>query len=193
MAITEAALLDYAGMYLIKRNGILQSQLSPLPGQQKIKVKATVPHNSPWRVLLISDRLGALIETNIITNLNASSSFKDVSWIKPGTSTFPWWNGTVIPDTVKGGNNFETNKYYIDFCASNNIKYHTVVEYAGHEWYTNDGEGYQPGNNVDITKPVVGLDMKQICDYGKKRGVWYSCMDSLESVISKIRHSFCFI
>src|SRR5688572_21885999 len=168
MAITEAALLDYAGMYLSKHRGILTSKLSPLPNQPPnsplgdggIKVKATLPHTSPWRVLLISDRLGALIESNIITSLNAPSSLKDVSWIKPGTSTFPWWNGTVIPDTVIGGNNFETNKYYIDFCAANNIRYHTVVEYGGHEWYTNDGEGYQPGKNVDITKPVAGLDMK---------------------------------
>jgi alpha-glucosidase len=31
MAITEAALLDYAGMYLLKHDGILTSKLSPLP------------------------------------------------------------------------------------------------------------------------------------------------------------------
>lgn len=171
MAITEAALLDYAGMYLIKYEGILVSRLSPLPGQQRIKVTAALPHASPWRVLLISDRVGALIESNIITSLNAPSAIKNVSWLKPGTSTFPWWNGTIIPDSIKGGNNFETNKYYIDFCAANHITYHTVVEYGGHEWYTNDGEGYQPGKNVDITKPVEGLDMKQVCDYAKQKGV----------------------
>src|SRR5258706_3702953 len=57
MAITEAALLDYAGMYLVKHNGQLYSQLSPLPGQQRIKVKASFPHNSPCQVMLIRDRL----------------------------------------------------------------------------------------------------------------------------------------
>ena len=31
ISITEAALLDYAGMYLIKKNNVLQSTLSPLP------------------------------------------------------------------------------------------------------------------------------------------------------------------
>ena len=64
MAITEAALLDYAGMYLIKRKGILTSQLSPLPttvGKEGIKVKAKLPHPSPWRVMLIGDRIGTLI------------------------------------------------------------------------------------------------------------------------------------
>ena len=198
LAITEAALLDYAGMYLSKKNGILRSKLSPLPNQHLnsplgdggIKVKVTLPHHSPWRVFLISDRLGALIESNIITSLNAPSSIKDVSWIQPGTSTFPWWNGTVIPDTVLGGNNFETNKYYIDFCAANNIRYHTVVEYGGHEWYTNDGEGYQPGKNVDITKPVSGLDMKQICDYGKKKGVGIRVWTHWKALYPKLDTAF---
>ena len=32
MAITEAALVDYAGMYLVRENSLLKSELSPLPG-----------------------------------------------------------------------------------------------------------------------------------------------------------------
>jgi alpha-glucosidase len=67
MAITEANLLDYAGMYLTKHNGVLQSSLSPLPHQKEIKVIAKLPHNSPWRVMMISNRIGALIESNILT------------------------------------------------------------------------------------------------------------------------------
>src|SRR6478672_287327 len=172
MAITEAALLDFAGMYLCKQNGILRSKLSPLPGQQDIKVKATLPHQSPWRVLMISDRIGALIESNILTTLSPPCKIKDVSWIRPGKTTFPWWNGSIIPDTTFApGNNFENNQYYIDFCARNGLEYHTVVESCGHEWYTNDGEGYQPGAHADVTKPVSGIDMKQICDYAKSKGV----------------------
>ncbi len=190
MAITEAALLDYAGMYLIKRNGILTSRLSPLPNQTAIKVKATLPHKSPWRVFLISDRIGALIESNIITSLNEPSKIKNTSWLQPGTTTFPWWNGTIIPDSIKGGNNFETNKYYIDFCAANNIKYHTVVEYGGHEWYTNDGEGYQPGKNFDITKPVDGLDMKQICDYAKSKNVGVRVWTHWKALYPKLDEAF---
>jgi alpha-glucosidase len=190
MAITEAALLDYAGMYLTKHNGVLYSQLSPLPNDPKVKAKILLPHYSPWRVLLISDRLGALIESNIITSLNAPSAINDLGWLKPGTTTFPWWNGTIIPDSVKGGNNFETNKYYIDFCAANNIKYHSIVEYGGHEWYTNDGEGYQPGPNVDITKPVEGLDMKQVCDYGRMKGVGIRVWTHWKALYPKLDTAF---
>ena len=172
VGITEAALLDYAGMYLMKQHGTLISKLSPLPGQKEIKVKASLPHHSPWRVLMISDRVGALIESNLITNLAEPCRIKDVSWIKPGKTTFPWWNGNVVPDTINApGNNFVTNKYYIDFCARNGIQYHSVVEYGLHEWYTNDGAGFFPGPNADVTKPVPGLDMKEICDYAKSQGV----------------------
>ena len=172
VAVTEAALVDYAGMYLIKHDGTITSKLSPLPNQSNIKVKFTLPHHSPWRVLMISDRIGALIESNILTSLNAPCTIKDVSWIKPGKATFPWWNGSIIPDTTfPPGNNFENNQFYIDFCARNGLEYHSVVESCGHEWYTNDGEGYQPGPHADVTKPVAGIDMKQICDYAKSRGV----------------------
>lgn len=172
MAITEAELLDYAGMYLSKHDNVLVSKLSPWPNQTAIKVKATLPHNSPWRVLLISDRIGTLIESNIITTLNEPCKIKDVSWIKPGKTTFPWWNGNVVPDTINApGNNFVTNQYYIDFCARNHIEYHTVVEYGLHQWYTDDGVGFQPGPHSDVTTPVPGLDMKEICDYANNEGV----------------------
>ena len=172
VGVTEANLLDYAGMYLIKEKGIIRSKLSPLPGQTEIKVKASLPHHSPWRVMLISDRVGALIESNVITNLAEPCRIKDISWIRPGKTTFPWWNGNVVPDTINApGNNFVTNKYYIDFCARNKIEYHSVVEYGLHEWYTNDGAGFYPGPNADVTKPVPGLNMKEICDYAKSQGV----------------------
>ena len=172
LAITEAALLDYAGMYLEKQKGILISKLSPLPGQSNVKVKARLPHRSPWRVLLISDRVGALVESNILTTLNEPCKISDVSWIKPGKTTFPWWNGNVVPDTLNApGNNFVTAQYYIDFCARNNIEYHSVVEYGLHQWYTDDGVGFQPGPHADVTTPVPGLDMKEICDYAASKGV----------------------
>ncbi|MEO8763063.1 MAG: glycoside hydrolase family 97 protein [Ginsengibacter sp.] len=172
VAITEAALLDYAGMYLSKHNDVVVSKLSPLPKQAVIKVKGTLPHQSPWRVLLISDRIGTLLESNIITSLNEPCKIKDVSWIKPGKTTFPWWNGNVVPDTLNApGNNFVTNQYYIDFCARNGIEYHSVVEYGLHQWYMDDGVGFQPGPHSDVTTPVPGLDMKEICDYAGRHGV----------------------
>ncbi len=173
MAISEAALVDYAGMYLSKStNSNLTSKLSPWPTDTTIKVKSSLPHKSPWRVLLISDKIGDLIESNIITSLNEPCKIENTNWIKPGKTTFPWWNGNVVPDTINApGNNFVTNQYYIDFCARNNIQYHSVVEYGLHQWYVDDGIGFQPGPNADVTKPVPGLDMKEVCDYANSKGV----------------------
>ncbi len=172
LAITEAALLDYAGMYLVKEGDALVSKLSPLPGQTTVKVKARLPHQSPWRVLLISDRIGALVESNMITSLNEPCKIKDLSWLKPGKTTFPWWNGNVVPDTLNApGNNFITNQYYIDFCARNGIEYHSVVEYGLHQWYMDDGISFSPGPHADVTTPVPGLNMQQVCDYAKQKGV----------------------
>lgn len=203
LAITEAALVDYAGMYLTKKNGTLTSQLAPLPNQKdrnprdtairSVKVKAVLPHQTPWRVMLISDRVGTLIESNILTSLNEPSPIADWSWLKPGKTTFPWWNGNVTPDTsFAPGNNFETQKYYIDFCAANHIDYHSVVEYGLHEWYVNDGAGFVPGPNVNAAKAVPGLDMQQVCDYAKSRGVgirvwvfWSALYPKLEEVFTQ--------
>ena len=172
MGITEANLVDYAGMSLIKHNGILASQLSPLPGQTTIKVKAILPHHTPWRVMMISERVGALIESNILTSLSEPCKIKDLSWLKPGKASFHWWNGDVMPDTTfEAGVNFNFNKYYIDFCSRNNIEYHSIIGNRGVAWYQNDGIDYQPGPNTDITKPRPGLDIKAICDYAKTKGV----------------------
>lgn len=173
MAITEAELVDYAGMYLMKHDGIIESKLSPLPGQDKIKVRAELPHHSPWRVMLISDRAGALIESNILTNLNEPCKIEDVSWIKPGKTTFHWWNGDITPDTTFApGINFETCKYYIDFCARNHIEYSSVIGYGGFAWYKSDAPGYgEVGPNTDVTQTVPTLNMQQVCDYAKQKGV----------------------
>ncbi|MEX6688293.1 glycoside hydrolase family 97 protein [Danxiaibacter flavus] len=173
MAITEAALRNYAGMYLIKEKGILRTALSPHIDDPDIKVEATLPHHSPWRVFLISDRMGDLFTSNMITNLNEPCVLKDISWIRPGKTTFPWWNGNIVPDTnFCPGSNFETHKYYIDFAAANHIQYHDIYGYGQQPWYFDDGSDFgQPGSEADATKPVASLDMKHICDYAHSKGV----------------------
>lgn len=173
MAITEANLRDYAGMYLKKENGRLVSELSPLPGQNEIKVKATLPHRTPWRVMMIGDGIGELIESNILTSLNEPTKIRDVSWIRPGKTSFHWWNGDIVPDTTFApGVNFETNKYYIDFCARNKIEYHAVIGYGGFAWYKSDAAGYSTvGPNTDVTEAVPSLDMQKVCDYAEQKGV----------------------
>lgn len=193
MAITEAALLDYAGMYLIRHHGILQTSLSPLPEDSSIAVRAKLPHSSPWRVMMISDRVGTFLESNILTNLNTPCKTKDLSWLKPGKTTFPWWNGNIEPDTDYAfGNNYETNMYYVNFCAKYGFGYHTVVEYGQKEWYVNDGANFMPGPHADPSKAVPGLDMQELCDSAAARGVgirvwvhWKALYPKLDSTFAQ--------
>ncbi len=192
MAITEANLRDYAGMYLKKKDGKLVSQLSPLQGQQEIKVKADLPHKSPWRVIMISDEIGDFIESNIITNVSDPLEVDDTSWIKPGKTDFHWWNGDIVPDTTFApGVNFATNKYYIDFCAKNNIPYHAVIGYGGFAWYQTDAAGYSSvGPNTDVTKPVASLDMKRVCDYAKSKGVGVDVWVNWKALYPQLEEAF---
>lgn len=192
MAITEAAVRDYAGMYLWKENGQLQGKLSPKLNQERIKVEASLPHQSPWRVFMISDRVGTLIESDLLTNLNEPCKIEDTSWIKPGKTTFTWWNGNVTPDTTfLGGNNFPTNKYYIDFAARNGLDYHSVYGYAEQPWYTDDGPWFGfPGENSDITKPVSSLNMQEICDYAKSQGIQIHLWTNWKPLYAKIDEAF---
>lgn len=192
MAITEAAVRDYAGMYLWKENGLLQGKLSPKLNQERIKVEASLPHQSPWRVFMISDQVGDLIESDLLTNLNEPCKIEDTSWIKPGKTTFTWWNGNVTPDTTfLGGNNFPTNKYYIDFAARNGLDYHSVYGYAEQPWYTDDGPWFGfPGENSDITKPVSSLNMQEICDYAKSQGIQIHLWTNWKPLYAKIDEAF---
>lgn len=192
MSITEANLVNYAGMSLMKRNGTLTSQLSPWPGQTAIKVKADLPHHSPWRVLMISDRAGALIESNILTDLAEPCKIKDLSWLAPGKATFHWWNGDISPDTTwEPGENADFEKYYIDFCARNGIAYHTVIGYRQVAWYQNDGIQYAPGPHTDVTTPRPGLDIRELSDYARSKGVrlrfwvhWQALYPKLDSAFA---------
>ena len=66
-----------------------------------------------------------------MTSLNEPCKLEDTSWIKPCRTTFTWWNGNVVPDsTFSPGNNFDTNKYYIDFAARNGLDAHGIYGYA---------------------------------------------------------------
>lgn len=194
LSITEAAIRDYAGMYLIKEKDKLVGKLSPRLGQEKIKVKIDrFPHRTPWRVISITDRAGGLLETNILTSLNEPCMIEDVSWIKPCRTTFTWWNGNVVPDsTFSPGNNFDTNKYYIDFAARNGLDAHGIYGYAETPWYYDDNFNFGwAGPNADITKPIPCLNMPRIVAYAKSKGVgihlwvhWRPLYDKLEEAFA---------
>jgi len=172
VAVTEANLTDYAGMYLAGiagEPGTLAARLSPLPGRTDgAKVVGKAPHASPWRVLMIADDPGRLIESNLVFHLSDPPAIRDTSWIKPGKTTFPWWNGYVLEGVdFKPGVNTATMKHYIDFCAEQGIPYHSLdgLDIA---WY---GGPIEPRGPTDVTKAAPSIDMPELLRYAKAKGV----------------------
>ena len=192
MALTEAAVRDYAGMYLMREEGALRGKLSPLPGQQREKVRAELPHRTPWRVAMIGPDAGTLIASNILTSLNDPCAVADTSWIRPGKTTFSWWNGCAVPDTTfLAGSNFMTNKYYIDFAARSGIEYHSIYGYAEQPWYTDGNMSFEfPSPTADVTRPVKSLDMQAVCDYAASQGVGIHLWVNWKPLYARIDEAF---
>ena len=170
MAVTEANLTDYSGMYLspVEENSrTLLSRLSPLPEDQDLAVRASVPHQTPWRVLMIGDKPGDLIESDLIENLNEPTTFEDISWIKPGLVLWPWWNGRLPfgePHTLQ-------MIHYINFASRHGIP--NLLVDAG--WYSLERDAWQNPDAEDIlTMEETRKDkynIEAVIQYAKDKGV----------------------
>jgi alpha-glucosidase len=172
LAVMEANLTDYAGMYLARDadgGAVLGCRLSPRPGEPKVAVRAELPHESPWRAFMIADKVERLVESDLVLNLNAPCDLADTSWIRPGKTTFPWWNGfheDNVPFPM--GLNTATAKYYIDFCAEAGIPYHSLDGLGNTAWY---GGPIVPYEGADITRGVEGLDLQAVLRHAANKGV----------------------
>jgi alpha-glucosidase len=171
IAVTEADIENYAGMYLRKDEGTfsVRAELAPRVDQQGIAVEAETPITSPWRVLLIGDTPGRLIESNMILNLNPPSKIADTSWIRAGKSAWDWWSGEAAPSaSFKPGMNTATMKHYIDFASASGFSYMLID--AG--WALADRKGPQDYAAVaDITQVTPEIDMPELLRYAKEKNV----------------------
>jgi alpha-glucosidase len=168
VALLEADLTDYAGMYVGGVPGFthaLVSKLSPGPDRTDQVVIGSTPKATPWRVLLISDRPGALIESNyLILDLSAPSAIGDTSWIVPGKAAWDWWSGDLAKNVnFQPGMNTATMEHYIDFAAEHHLEYMLVD--AG--WYP--AKEYTDVGNILTYVPEVNVP--EIIAYGKQKGV----------------------
>lgn len=168
IALTEADLMDYPGLYLRPQGGVLKGHLSPRLDDSGLAVKAELPHATPWRVVMVGDPK-RLLESNLVLNLNPPSMLKDTSWIKPGKTTFPWWNGYNTGKTgIRPAQTTEYHKWCIDFCAKHKIPYHSLDGLDNVAWY---GGPIVPYAGAEITKGLPGLDVPEVLRYAKSKGV----------------------
>ena len=194
VVILEADLEEYPGMYL----NINQTHMgfmgvyAPYPLEAKLggygginyipvkradyiaKVEGT--RNFPWRIVVISNQDKELLNNDMVQRLASPSRIADISWIQPGQVAWDWWNDLNISHVdFKAGMNTPTYKYYIDFASANKIKYIII-----------DG-GWS--ESLDLTKVKTDLNLQEIIDYGKLKGVyvilwasWYAVTQQLDKV-----------
>jgi alpha-glucosidase len=174
-AIAEANLVDYGGLYLRGRgDGKLgvQPRLSPRLDDRALVARTEIGASgagSPWRVIMLGDKLGNLIDSNLVGNLNPDPSF-DTAWIKPGKTAWDWWSGPYLPPPDKGGTDMPTIKKYIDFAGRSGFEYMMIDE----GWCLNSGTGGRAPDNADVTKAKADIDMPALVAYGAKQkvGLW---------------------
>lgn len=177
IALAEAKLVDYARLSFKKGTASEYSILSTLDGkmgEQKqdtlsgaiiserakegTKVFKQLPFQSPWRVVMMAENEGKLLENNyIIQNLNDPIAIADPSWITPGKVL----RETTL--TTDGG--FAA----IDFVASRNMQY--VHFDAG--WYGNEMNNASDATTItlDPKRSQGPFDIEAICKYAKEKGV----------------------
>jgi alpha-glucosidase len=169
VAITEADIENYAGMYLMRSGRqarSLFSTLSPSINEPGLAVAAAAPARTPWRVIMIGAEPGRLVESNIVINLNPPCAIKDTSWIKPGKTAWDWWSGSYADGVnFKPGMNTATMEHYIDFAADTGLEYMLVD--AG--WAA---RGTGPNSSgADLTRTNPNIDMPHILAHAKEKNV----------------------
>ncbi|MDW7691195.1 glycoside hydrolase family 97 N-terminal domain-containing protein [Flammeovirgaceae bacterium SG7u.111] len=176
IALAEAKLVDYARLSFNASQDVELGITSSLDGKleavkqdtitgalagqrsQQPKVVKTLPFQSPWRVVMMAENHGKLLENNyLIQNLNDACAIADVSWIKSGKVLR---EGTL---TTEGG------LAAIDFVASHNMQY--VHFDAG--WYGNEMDNRSDATTItlDPKRSKGPFDLEAITAYAKEKGV----------------------
>lgn len=158
-AVAEAGVEDYSSMFLASLGPKASGVVSKLTGT----VRRTGPFASPWRVVLIGSRPGALLEHNyLLLNLSPASRVADSSFVKPGKVL------REVTLSTRGG------REAVDFAVKNGIQH---IEYdAG--WYGHEYEEQSDARAVSIDPQRLrkepeyqGLDLRNVIDYGRSKGI----------------------
>ncbi len=161
-AITQAHLEGYTGASLWRDGAALRVRLSGVPKRDGPAYVSTGGLTTAWRAVMMADRAGQLIESQLVGNLNPPPR-GDFSWVKAGKTSWDWWSGPlegVKPDLA-------AYKRFIDFAAESGFPYHLLD--AG--WAFGTGPCCDPLPTTDITRAADGIDMPALVRYAGDKGV----------------------
>jgi alpha-glucosidase len=175
VAITEADLNDYPGMFLKgskEEPFALLGTFAPFPLKEELKRDRTLAvveaadfiaetsgrRSFPWRVLLIAEEDGLLVESDLIYRLAPPLALSDTSWIKPGKVAWDWWNALNLYGVdFEAGINTSTYRHYIDFASEYGIEY-VILD-----------EGWS--ETTDLLEVNPDIDLDELLDLASKKNV----------------------
>ncbi|MGB9893796.1 MAG: glycoside hydrolase family 97 catalytic domain-containing protein, partial [Candidatus Saccharicenans sp.] len=177
VAITDVAVDDYPGMFLTGNDQgwpMLLGKFAFYPLEEKLREKSDRElevvkeadyiaetrgnREFPWRLIVLAEKDGDLVSTDIVYRLSPPLELKDVSWIKPGKVAWDWWNANNLYGVnFKSGLNTNTYKFYIDFASRYGIEY-IILD-----------EGWS--DPADLFKVNPEIDLEELAHYGQQKNV----------------------
>jgi len=175
VVITESNIESFPGMFLTADGPGFTSEHAAFPSKvrtEKGKFRQTVSARSetiaetegvrtfPWRIIAVSKDEKSFPVSDIVYLLASPNRIGDVSWIKPGRTTWDWWSDWKIYNVdFLAGINTRTYQYFIDFAASKGLEY-VILD-----------EGWSPDGKGDVMSVVPEIDLQEIIDYAAARNV----------------------
>lgn len=151
VCLTEAQMVDYARTKFKLSTSAPNTIVTSMDGAADL----ISPFGTPWRVIMLAERPGDLIQNNsIVLNLNDPVKISDTKWIRPGKIM------RVMSQTTTDAKN------NIDFAVKHNLQY-ILFDW---KWY-----GPAFSFQSDATKVAIpDFDLPEIIRYGKMKniGVW---------------------
>jgi len=101
--LTESALDGtYCGSHLAQNAAGGTYRIAfPDPGEGlgvgKSAPESTLPWTMPWRVIVVGDRAGQIIESDLVTDVAPASAIGAAAWVKPGRAAWSWWSMSDSP------------------------------------------------------------------------------------------------
>ncbi len=141
-------------------------------GHGSVKPSSTLPWEMPWRVIIVGNSLGSVVESTLVTDVSAPSRVKDTSWIRPGRVAWSWWSDNPSPQDGAKQMKFidlavEMGWEYVlvdaNWTIMDNGTIHDVMRYARKKgvgvllWYNSGGP-----HNVVTEKPRDCFYFKEV-------------------------------
>jgi alpha-glucosidase len=190
LAISEANVVNWAGMFLTagSTQNSLVTRLTPRLDGSGFLVKTQAPAKTPWRVIMIGETPGKLVESDLLQNLSDPCAIKDPSWIKPGKCQWDhWWSCSYAPDLkFKLGSDNQSIKYFIDFGAEMGFPYMLVDAGWSYDYWDNP----KLKDKTDITKSVDAVNIPELVAYAKKKNMRIIVWVAVNSLIPQLEAAF---